>query len=59
MRYVPPAQDTEILSDPTDRTAAQKAKRRMELCVAPASEVELYEYEPNGARRNKLPAIPD
>ena len=58
MRYVPAAEDTEILSDPTDRDAARRARMRMKLCVAPAAEVELYEYEPNGARRNTLPAIP-
>jgi hypothetical protein len=58
MRFVPAAEDTEILSDPTDRDAARRAKLRMNLCVASPAEVELYEYEPNDARRNRLPAIP-
>ena len=59
MRYVPAAEDIEILNDPTDRDAARRARMRMKLCVAPSAEVDLYEYEPNGARRNRLPAIPD
>jgi hypothetical protein len=58
MRFVPAAEDTEILSDPTDRDASRRAKLRMKLCVASPEEVELYEYDPNGARRNTLPAIP-
>lgn len=59
MRYVPPEQDVEILSDPTDAASARRAKKRMDLCVASPAEIELYEYDPNGARDNKLPAIPD
>ena len=58
MRYVPAAEDTEILSDPTDRDAARRARMRMKLCVAQPAEVELYEYNSNDARRNTLPAIP-
>jgi len=59
MRYVPAAEDTEILNDPTDRDAVRRARMRMKLCVAPPAEVELYEYNSNDARRNTLPAIPD
>lgn len=58
MKYVAPATEAETLTDTTDSDAAAKAKRRAGLIVASEAEVELYCYEPNGARRNDNPGIP-
>ena len=58
MKMTLPSHNAETLTDTTDSDAAAKAKRRAGLIVASEAEVELYCYEPNGARRNDNPGIP-
>ena len=43
---------------PTGPNVAQARKRMNSMCATPA-EVEMYKYEPNGARNNLHPGIPD
>jgi len=53
-----PSHSAESLTDTTDSDAAAKAKKRADLIVASDAEMELYCYEPNGAKRNRNPGIP-
>lgn len=51
--------EVEVLYDSTDRDAARKAKRRMDLCVQPSQESLIAGYNPNEASRNDSNGFPD
>ena len=49
----------QVLPDDTEMFRSEYAAKRMTNIVASAAEQELYRFNPNAARRNDNPGIPD
>lgn len=59
MKYIPPAFENKVLKDTTEAENMKRAARRMKAITATPSEAYLYKCDPQGARDNDRPGIPD
>lgn len=58
MKLIQLEREVEILHDPSDGIARRRAEARRKLIEASTGEEALFQYDPNGARRNDEPACP-